>query len=99
MKTVYWVAEGQVAEEWTLCGRCYGEVADEVMVVPGPFTVWAWGNLCLQWHSLRDMTTWSGGGPHSAYQGVCRGCAREGTSVLRSRSYAKQRISIRSHEM
>jgi hypothetical protein len=75
MKTVYWPEEGDWAEEWPLCEKCYAEVADEVLIVPGPYSVWGWCNFCKGWHSLNDMARWSGGGPHSAPQGSCLSCA------------------------
>jgi hypothetical protein len=30
MKTVYWPEEGDEAEEWPLCERCYEVVSEEV---------------------------------------------------------------------
>ncbi len=73
MKVCYWPAEGD--EEGPLCNSCYGEVADEVLIIPGPCAAWAWCNSCKGWHSLNDMARWSGGGPHDAPQGSCLGCS------------------------
>ena len=73
-KTVYWPEDGDEGEEWPLCDRCYEGVAGEVVIVPGPYPVWGWCNACKGWHSLRDMSRWSGGGPHDAPQGTCRAC-------------------------
>ncbi len=75
MKTVYWIEDGDEAEEWPLCDECYGEVVNEVLIVPGEFSVWGWCNRCRDWRSLRDMAKWSGGGRYDAPQGVCQGCA------------------------
>ena len=75
MRTCYWPGDGEEAEEWPLCDSCYEEVADEVLIIPGPCAAWAWCNSCKGWHSLNDMARWSGGGPHDAPQGSCLGCA------------------------
>lgn len=55
MKTVYWREEGDEAERSFLCPGCYEEVADEVMIVPGP--VYCFGT-CRGWSALvpqRDL--------------------------------------------
>jgi hypothetical protein len=75
LKTVYWPEEGDEAEEWELCQGCFEEVADEVLIVPGEFSVWGWCNEHKGWCSLNDMARCSGGGPHDAPQGSCLGCA------------------------
>ena len=76
MPTVYWLAEGEEAEEWPLCQECYAEVAGEVMIVPGMSYVWGWCSGCKGWHHLNDMHRWAGGGPRGAPQGTCRECAQ-----------------------
>ena len=78
MKTVYWPEDGDEAEEWSLCERCYRDVAGGVFIVPGPYAVWGFCNECQGWYSLNAMSRWSGGGPHDAPQGSCLGCAKGG---------------------
>ena len=62
-------------EEWSLCDRCYAEMAESVWIVPGPYAVWGHCNECQGWYSLNDMARWAGGGKHDAPQGACTACA------------------------
>jgi hypothetical protein len=75
MKTCFWPEDGDDAEEWPLCPSCFAAVADEVLIVPGPYAVWGWCNECKGWNSLNGMERWSGGGPRDAPQGLCLTCA------------------------
>ena len=74
-KTVYWIADGDEAEEYVLCEPCYGEVADEVWIVPGPCVVFGKCRLCGEWESLRDLSDRRGGGRWDSPTGLCPGCA------------------------
>ncbi len=76
MKTVYWIDEGEETEEWPLCDGCYGEVADEVMVVAGPAYCFGTCRGCGEWFSVRELSEAAGGGRYSSPSGLCRGCSR-----------------------
>jgi len=74
--TVYWLEEGDEAEEWPLCRECYAAVKDEVLIVPGLSYAWGWCRSCQGWYSLNDMAEWAGGGPRGAPQGSCIACVQ-----------------------
>jgi ribosomal protein L37E len=75
MKTVYWPCEGDEADEHALCERCYGEVAEEVLIVPGPVPCFGTCKECSAWFSLRDLHDAKPGGRRSAPSGICPSCA------------------------
>jgi hypothetical protein len=75
MPTVCWPVEGDWAEEWPLCPGCYGEVADEVMIVPGPAYCFGTCQGCDEWFSVRDLSKRTGGGRYSSPVGLCPGCS------------------------
>ena len=75
MPTVYWLEEGEEAEEWPLCEGCYREVASEVMIVPGVVTAWGTCERCGEWLSVRELQDARLGGKRGAWTGVCRACA------------------------
>ena len=79
MKTVYWLEEGDEAEEWPLCESCYGEVADEVMIVAGPAYCFGTCRECGEWFSVRDLGGRTGGGRYSSPSGVCAACENGGS--------------------
>ena len=76
MKTVYRSEEGDEAEEWPLCDGCYGEVADQVLVVAGPAycfgTCRAWG----EWFSVWELSETAGERRYSSPIGLCLVCSR-----------------------
>ena len=74
MKTVYWPEEGDEAEEWPLCEGCHGDVAGEVLIVPGPVPCFGTCKGCSDWFSLRDLADAKPGGRRSAPSGTCRAC-------------------------
>ena len=74
MKTVYWPKDGDEAEEWPLCDGCYGEVADEVMIVAGPAYCFGTCRLCGEWFSVRELSETAGGGRYSSPIGTCPAC-------------------------
>jgi len=78
MKTVVWPEEGDEAEEWPLCEGCYEEVAEEVLIVPGPVSCWGTCSRCGEWVSVRDLVDARPGGRRDAPSGTCRMCAKEG---------------------
>jgi hypothetical protein len=77
MPTVYWPEEGDEAEEWPLCPDCHGEVAGEVLIVPGPAYCFGTCRECGGWFSVRDLSERTGGGRYSSPVGLCRGCSGE----------------------
>ncbi|MBA2344985.1 MAG: hypothetical protein H0V83_07875 [Rubrobacter sp.] len=76
MKTGFWIAEGDAAEEWPMCEDCFGEVVDEVFIVPGPVACWGRCSGCLEWFSVRDLVDVKAGagGRGDAPGGTCRAC-------------------------
>jgi len=75
MPTVYWLAEGDEAEEWALCTACYAEAASEVMIVPGQVTAWGTCRSCGEWFSVRELLDAKPGGRRSAPSGTCGCCS------------------------
>ncbi len=74
MKTTYRPDDG---DEHALCERCYGEVAGEVLIVPGPAYCFGTCRECGGWFSVRDLSERTGGGRYSSPVGLCRGCSGE----------------------
>ena len=64
------------AKEWPLCDVCYGEVADEVLVVADPAYCFGTCRGCGEWFSVRELSEAAGGGRYSSPSGLCRGCSR-----------------------
>ncbi len=56
MKTIYRSEEGDAAEEWPLCDGCYGEVADEVLLVADPAYCFGTCRACGEWFSVRELS-------------------------------------------
>jgi len=75
MKTVYWPEEGDEAEEWPLCERCYEVVSEEVLIVPGPVACFGRCRGCGDWFSVRELSDRKPGGGHGAWVGTCVDCA------------------------
>ncbi len=75
LKTVYWMDEGDWADERPLCDRCHGYVADKVLIVAGPAYCWGTCRGCGEWFSVRDLSDRAGGGRYSSPSGLCVGCA------------------------
>ncbi len=50
------------AKEWPLCDVCYGEVADEVLVVADPAYCFGTCRACGEWFSVRELSETAGGG-------------------------------------
>ncbi len=75
MKTTYRPEEGDEAEEWPLCESCYGPVAAEVLIVPGPVPCFGTCKKCSDWFSLRHLAEVTPGGRRSAPSGICPSCA------------------------
>ena len=62
MKTLYRSEEGDAAEEWLLCDGCYGEVADEVLLVADPAYCFGTCRACGdEWFSVRELSETAGG--------------------------------------
>ncbi len=75
MPTVYWPEEGEEAEEWPLCPDCHGEVAGEVLIIPGSVPCFGTCKGCSDWFSLRDLADAKPGGRRSAPSGICPSCS------------------------
>ncbi len=75
MKTVYWPEEGDEADEWPLCEGCHGDVAGEVLIVPGPVACFGTCKECSDWFSLGDLSEVTAGGRRSAPSGICPSCS------------------------
>ena len=74
MPMVYWPEEGYEAQEWPLCSGCYGAVAGEVLIVPGPVYCFGTCRGCGEWFSVRDLSEKTGGGRYSSPSGTCPAC-------------------------
>jgi hypothetical protein len=74
MKTIYRSEEGDAAEEWPLCDGCYGEVADEVLLVADPAYCFGPCRACGEWSSVRELSETAAGGRYSSPIDLCLVC-------------------------
>jgi hypothetical protein len=99
MKTLYRSEEGDAAEEWPLCDGCYGEVADEVLLVADPAYCFGTCRACGdEWFSVRELSETAGGDatpPLSASASCATGARKRGTArwLREPRTWSRSRVS------